>query len=192
MKEKIVFFILGSIIVTASIVFNGCGTDVRPSSFVNIFRDTSDIDDLAQCLTETPTDDGNVITVRASKQCLIDFSNGDISDELTFEKILINPTAYLAKRVTFSANVQTVRRTTRDDVEYPYQVELYTNTVSVKFTIHNPTRMPFDVQENQTYEFTCRVYELKRHANHGGVLEINANFITNEAGGIEHLPVLLW
>ena len=171
----------------------GCGTDLKPSTYVNIFRDPSDIDDLAQCINEPPTIEGDTITVRADKQCLIDFSIGDVSDDLTLDKILINPTAYLAKEITFRAEVKGVRLSRNAAaVEYPRYIYLYTNTVSASFTIHNPREVPVEIQVNQTYDFTCRIYEIKRQADHGGILEIQANFITNAAGEIEHLPVLVW
>lgn len=181
------------IVLTFTVLtFIGCGTDTKPSTFVNIFRDTSDIDELAGCLTETPIDDGATITVRADKQCLIDFSNGDVSDELTFEKILINPSAYLAKEITFRAQVKKVQIYHHNDEPYTAWLELYTNTASARFIISNPTRTLLEVEANQTYDFTCRIFEVKRHVDRGGILEINATFITNTLGEIEHLPIPFW
>ena len=84
----------------------GCGTDVKPTYFTNMLKDESDIDRLSECLAETPQTDGEYITIKASKPCLVDLSKRDTTDpnvDATFSEILQNPEKYIDQMVTFEA-----------------------------------------------------------------------------------------
>ena len=70
-----------------------------------MFRDEGDIDRLSECLVETSSVEGDVITIMADSPCLVELSQRDTSDpnaDVSFTEILNNPVAYLDKIVTFN------------------------------------------------------------------------------------------
>ena len=45
----------------------GCGTDVKPTAFVDILRDPSDADELSACLSEDPAIDDKTVAIPLDK-----------------------------------------------------------------------------------------------------------------------------
>ena len=58
-----VFFVFVALIVV------GCGTDVKPTAFMDILRDPGDIDSLSACLSEDPAIDDKTVNITLDKQC---------------------------------------------------------------------------------------------------------------------------
>ena len=149
----------------------GCGTDARPGYFIDMFRDSEDIDRLSECLSEMPVEETDTITVKADKQCLIDLSLRDTSDpnvSPTFTQIIGNPELYMDKLLTFDAVLKKLHGTDR--------VEVYTNDPDMRFYIgsHGVPLYRLDaegeevpLEPNETYQFKCRIYEMKKHADWG-------------------------
>lgn len=172
----------------------GCGTDVKPTAFVDILRDPSDVDELSACLSEEPTIDDKAVQITLDKQCLIDFSTADQTDPSlapSFAEIVANPEAYMDKLLTFEA---VMKKFHWDDVE------LYTNDPDIRFIVrtHGAQLYRIDaegeevpLEPNETYRFKCRIYELKRHADWGRTWEVNAEFIISTNKKIIHLPELV-
>ena len=174
----------------------GCGTDVKPTSFIDIVRDPSDIDTLSGCLSDEPTIDDKQITLTLEKQCLIDFSKQDqIDPSLTpsFAQIVANPEIYMDRLLIFEAVVKKVH-------DYGPRVELYTNDIDQRFYIntHGAALYRLDtegeevpIEPNETYRFKCRIFELKRHVDWGRTWEIQAEFIVSKTKKILHPPELV-
>ena len=171
MTDKIVFFIKAFCTLMVFAVYFmiiGCGTDAKPSFFINMVKDPSDVDLVSQCLTEAPADEGDSISINMNKQCLVDLSNGNQPTELTIQNIAANPALYFDKQVTFSAVVKNTRL--RDDNPLtPYHIEVYTENSDSRFYIHNNAQrtLDFPLEQHEAYRFTCRIYEIKRHADWG-------------------------
>ena len=173
----------------------GCGTDVKPTTFVDILRDPSDVDELSACLSEEPTIDDKTVKITLEKQCLVDFSTADQTDPTlapSFAEIVANPGIYMDKLLTFEAVVKKIH-------DWGPRVELYTNT-NIRFYIHthgaplhrlDEEGEEVPIEPNETYRFKCRIYELKRHADWGRMWEVNAEFIVSTNKKILHLPVLV-
>jgi len=173
----------------------GCGTDMKPTTFVDILREPSDVDELSACLSEEPTIDDKTVAITLDKQCLVDFSNQDPTDPAlapSFAEIVANPEAYMDKLLTFEAVMKKFHW--NDDVE------LYTNDPDIRFMVrtHGAQLYRLDaegeevpLEPNETYRFKCRIYELKRHADWGRTWEVNAEFIISTNKKIIHLPELI-
>lgn len=173
----------------------GCGTDVKPTAFVDILRDPNDADELSACLSTDPTIDDKTITITLDKQCLVDFSNEnqvDPSLALSFAEIIANPEIYMDKLLTFEAVVK--------KLHYGSNVELYTNNRDLRFFIrtHGAPLYRLDkegeevpIQANEAYLFKCRLYEFKTHADWGRVWELNAEFIISTNKKIIYPPELV-
>ncbi len=171
----------------------GCGTDVKPTTFVDIVRDRSDIDTLSGCLSSDPQVDEKTITLTLEKQCLIDFSKQDKTDPSlapSFAEIVANPEMYMDKLLTFEAVLKKIH-------DYGPQLELYTNDLDQRFYIrsHGAPIYRLDkegeeipLQPNETYLFKCRIYELKKHVDHGRVWEVRAEFIVSSNKKIIYPP----
>ena len=168
----------------------GCGTDVKPSAFIDIVRDGSDIDNLSACLSDEPEVDDKQIKITLDKQCLIDFSQQDQTDPNlapSFAEIVSNIEIYMDKLLTFEAVVKKVN---------DHNIELYTNA-DLRFYIHThgATLYRLDeegeeipIQPNETYRFKCRIFEYKKHADWGRTWEANAEFIVSKNKKILHPP----
>ena len=173
----------------------GCGTDVKPTTFVDILRDPSDADELSACLSEEPTINDKTVTITLDKQCLVDFSNQDQTDPTlapSFAEIVANPEAYMDKLLTFEAVVKKMHGSDN--------VELYTNDPDVRFFIytHGAQLYRLDaegeevpLEPNEVYRFKCRIYELQKQADRGRVWEVRAEFIVSTNKKILHLPELV-
>ena len=173
----------------------GCGTDARPGYFIDMFRDAEDIDRLSECLSEMPVEDADTITVKADKQCLIDLSLRNTSDpnvDATFAQIIGNPEHYMDRLLTFEAVIKKLHGTDR--------VEVYTNDPDMRFYIgsHGAPLYRLDaegeevpLEPNETYQFKCRIYEMKKHADWGRVWEVNAEFIVTQNKKIIYPPELV-
>ena len=173
----------------------GCGTDVKPSTFIGIVRDGSDIDDLSACLSDTPEVDDKQIKITLDKQCLIDFSQQDQTDPNlapSFAEIVRNPEIYMDRLLTFEAVLKKVHSL--------HHIELYTNDNDLRFYIHTHGASLYRLDEegeevplqpNETYRFKCRIFEFKKHVDHGRVWEANAEFIVSTNKKIIHLPELV-
>ena len=172
----------------------GCGTDVKPTAFVDILRDPNDADELSACLSEEPTINDETVAITLNKQCLVDFSNQDQTDPTlapSFAEIVANPEAYMDKLLTFEA---VMKKFHYDDVE------LYTNDPDIRFYIrtHGAQLYRLDaegeevpLEPNEAYRFKCRIYELKKHADWGRIWEVNSEFIISTSKKIIHLPELV-
>ena len=181
--------------ICAMMVLIGCGTDVKPTYFTNMFRDESDIDRLSECLAKTPQDEGDTITVTADKQCLVDLSKRDTTDlnvDATFSEILQNPEGYLGKIVEFEAVYKRIHWNNR--------VELVTNAPDLIFYIHSHGKEVYTLDEAgeevslqpyNKYKFRCRIYEIKTHADFNGAWEVNAEFIIFEDKEIVNPPEIV-
>ena len=173
----------------------GCGTDIKPTAFVDVLRDPGDIDELSACLSEEPTIDDKTVAITLDKQCLVDFSNQDQTDPSlapSFAEILANPEAYMDKLLTFEAVAK--------KIDPNRKVELYTNDIDLRFYIqtHGAQLYRLDaegeevpIEPNETYRFKCRIYQLRRHVDWGRVWEIDAEFIISTNKNIIHLPELV-
>ena len=180
-------------VILIAITFFGCGTDVKPTYFTNMFRDEGDIDRLSKCLAETPEDTGDTITVKADKQCLIDLSNRDTTDpnvDATFSEILQNPEAYLGKLVEFEAVFEKYYHG-RD------HIRLVTNDPDLIFQIYGRGKEIYvldadgeesPLQPYKRYKFRCRIYEIKKHVDLTGAWQINAEFIIFDDKEIANPP----
>ena len=169
-----------SVFLLTCLISVGCGTDVKPTYFTNMLKDESDIDRLSECLVETPQTEGDIITIKASKPCLVDLSKRDTSDpnvDATFSEILQNPENYLGKLITFEA---TFKRVHYD------RIELVTNDPDLRFYIHAHGKEIYTLDEEgeeislqpfDKYKFRCRIYEIKNHVSFNGAWEILADFI---------------
>ena len=98
------------ICVCAIITALGCDTDIKPSAFIDMVNDPSDIDAVASCLSDEPAIDGDDIVLRADTQCLVDLSNNRTPDELTIETISRMPASYMDRQLTFSAAVKKIHQ----------------------------------------------------------------------------------
>ena len=173
----------------------GCGTDVKPTTFVDIVRDHSDIDTLSGCLSSNPQVDEKTITLTLEKQCLIDFSKQDKTDPSlapSFAEIVANPEMYMDKLLTFEAVLK--------KIHHHNNVELYTNDLDLRFyiTTHGAPLYRLDeegeevpLQPNETYRFKCRIYEFKKHVDWGRTWEVQSEFIVSTSKKIIHLPELV-
>ena len=183
-----------SVIILAIAVI-GCGTDVKPTTFTAILRDPSDINELSACLSEEPAIDDKTIKVTLDKQCLIGFSNQESIDPSlspSYAEILVNPEVYMDKLLTFEAVVK--------KLHYNDDVELYTNNRDIRFFIrtHGASLYRLDeegeevpIEPNETYQFKCRIYEFKTHADWGRVWEVNAEFIISTSKKIIYPPEIV-
>ena len=163
----------------------GCGTDVKPTAFIDILADPSDADELSLCLTKEPTLDNKTVGLTLDKQCLIDFSNRDVTDPnlaSSFASILANPEAYLDRILTFEAVIKkhSVAR----------YVELYTNNVNQRFFIYTDGAVLYslsadgekvEIIPNSKYRFTCRIEKLEKNIDRGNHWVITAEFIVSES-----------
>ena len=179
-------------IVVFTILFSmGCGTDVKPNYFIGMFRNESDIDRLASCLSETPQidADGNIV-ITADQQCLIDLSNQDTTDpnlNVTFTEILNDPVAYLDRIVIFEAITKEVKSS---------YYELYTNRNLMDFRIHihdadvytlDEDGEEVRILENQKYEFTVRLYRIEIDDNKNW--KIVSELIVTDEKEVIHQPL---
>ena len=179
--------------IIATIVMLGCGTDVKPNYFIGMFRDEGDIDRLSECLVETPSVEGDIITIKADSPCLVDLSKRDTSDpnmDVAFSEILNDPETYMDKILTFDAVVKKILNV--------HRIELYTNRRTQRFFITShgadihildEDGEEQDIVPNQKYRFKVRIYELKTHTDYGGSWQIQAEFIITQDKKIVHLPV---
>ena len=170
----------------------GCGTDAKPTYFMNLFRDDGEINRLSECLVESPQVDDTTITIKSDKQCLVDLSNRDTSDpniEASFTEILNDPVAYLDKIVTFTATVKYAN--SHGDIE------LYTNRRLMDFWIYSHGADVFILDEegeeislvqNQKYKF--QVYISGIQINDDTNWTIKSNFIVSEDKEVVHQPII--
>jgi len=190
-----------SIALTVSIVYtillvSGCGTDARPSYFTNMFIDERDIDKLSNCLMETPSVDGKVLTIKVDADCLVALSGTD--EELTgphievsYADLLNNPVNYLGRLVTFEAYVKSAGSAK--------PITLYTDRSDIDFEIDRQGKAVYvmkngnltreKVQHNAKYRFTCKMTEVRitedrRH-------HILAEFILTTDRKIIHNPIYI-
>ena len=173
----------------------GCGTDVKPTAFIDMVRDPSDIDALSGCLSDEPTIDDKQITITLEKQCLIDFSEANQTDPTlapSFAEIVANPEIYMDKLLTFEAVVK--------KIHHHNNVELYTNDVDLRFyiTTHgaplyriNTEGEEVPIEPNETYLFKCRIYQFHKNVDHGRTWEVQSEFIVSTSKKIVYLPELV-
>ena len=181
------------IAVIAIIVMFGCGTDVKPNYFIGMFRDEGDIDRLSECLVETPSVEGDIITIKADSPCLVDLSKRDTSDpnmDVSFSEILNDPEQYLDKILIFEATIK--------KLHHARSVDLFTNRMGMTFNITShgadihildEDGEEEDIVPNKKYKFKIRIYELRTHADWNGRWHIQSEFIVTEDKKIVHLPV---
>ena len=181
-----------TIILIFSFILIGCGTDVKPSYFVNMFRDAGDIDRLSECLTEVPSVEDDMITIKADSPCLVQLSTRDTSDpniDVNFSDVLDDPETYLDKIVTFEA---IVRGFHYDD---PL---LYTNRRDMTFKLHANGADIFTLDDegeeialipNKKYKFKCRLYQIK--IDHDAIWDLSAAFIISEDREVVHQPIFV-
>lgn len=185
--KKLTLTLTLTICICAIMTTLGCDTDIRPSAFIDMVNDPSDIDALSSCLSAEPTIEGNDIVFRANTQCLVDLSNSRIPDELTIETISRTPVLYMDKQLTFSAAVKKI--TQWGDPPKINAIELYTNNPDVRFTIQTrDIDIGIPIEEHATYLWTVRIYEIGRHADRGNLWSVNAQFILSANNQIEYQP----
>ncbi len=184
------FWVLPIIFVFSAVV--GCGTDVKPTAFIDILRDPNDVDELSTCLSEEPAIDDKTVKITLDKQCLVDFSKVDQTDPSlapSFAEIVANPEMYMDKLLTFEAVAKKVS-TTRN-------VELYTNDFDLRFFIHTHGAPLYRLDEegeqvplepNEKYRFKCRIYQLSKHADRGRTWQVDAEFIVSTSKKIIYPP----
>ena len=173
----------------------GCGTDVKPTAFVDILRDPTDADALSACLSEEPTVNDETVAITLDKQCLVDFSNQDPTDPSlapSFAEIVANPEAYMDKLLTFEAIPK--------KVDPNRNVELYTNDIDLRFYIHTHGAQLYRLDEegeeipiepNEIYRFKCRIYNMYKNIDRGRTWIVDAEFIVSTSKKIIHLPELV-
>lgn len=191
MRFMICLFSCFTIILTVV----GCGTDVKPTAFVDILRDPTDADELSACLSEDPVVGDATVQLTLDKQCLVDFSNQDQTDPSlapSFAEVVANPEAYMDKLLTFEAVAKRV--------DPNRNVELYTNDINLRFYIHTQGaqlyRLDADGEEvpiepNETYRFTCRIYNMHKNIDRGSVWTVDSEFLVSTNKKIIHLPELV-
>ena len=191
MRFMICLFSCFTIILTVV----GCGTDIKPSAFVNVLSDPGDIDELSTCLSKEPTIDDKTVAITLDKQCLVDFSNQDQTDPSlapSFAEIVANPEAYMDKLLTFEAVPK--------KVDLNRYVELYTNDIDLRFYIHTHGAQLYRLDEegeevpiepNEVYRFKCRIYNLHKNIDRGRAWTVDAEFIVSTSKKIIHLPELV-
>jgi len=173
----------------------GCGTDVKPSAFVDVLRDPSDVDELSACLSEQPAIDGKTVKITLDKQCLVDFSTADHTDPTlapSFAEIVANPEVYMDKLLTFEAVVK--------KLHHHHDVELYTNNYDLRFFIrtHGAPLYRLDdegeevpIEPNETYRFKCRIYNFQKNADWGRMWQVDSEFLVSTTKKIIHPPELV-
>ena len=183
------------LLVCAAAVLVSCGTDTKPSYFTNIVRSDADIDALTACLTETPQVDGDTLTIKSNIPCLTELSNSDpvnlvdLNEILSVSDILVDPEYYMDRLITVDGVVK--------KFHYNQNTELFTNSPKYRFIINthgaglyildaDGEEVPLEIGE--LYRFRCRITQLKKHVDHGGRWEIDAEFIVSEHKKIIYPP----
>ena len=187
-----------SVLTILSLFLFGCGTDIKPTYFYDMFRDDNDIDRLSDCLIEIPQVDGDTLTIKTNVPCLSDLSNRDTSDpniHASFSDILDDPVFYLNNIVSFEATVKEVSTSGYD------KVTLYTNRNDISFQIEvedididlhtlDDEGEEQDLENGVKYKFTCIMTQIR--INETGHWAIDAEFILSTDGEtIVHLPELV-
>ena len=186
------------ILTILSLILVGCGTDVKPTYFLDMLRDDNDIDRLSECLLELPQVNENTLTIKTDISCLTDLSNRDTSDpyiDASFSEILDDPEFYLNKIVSFEATVKEVSL-----IGY-HSVELYTNRKDISFEITardsdadlhilDEEGEEQDLENGAKYKFTCWIYQIQ--IDETGHWDIDADLILSTDGEtIINLPELV-
>ena len=172
------------ITVTSIFTLTSCGTDVKPTYFLNMLKHEQDIDNLTNCL-EGSSEEGDIITINLDKQCMIELSNRDNTNpniSADFADVVKNPEAYMDKIITFDAVVRKLHHNRGEP-------ELYTGDPNLKFLIYahgapifilNKEGEEIPLQINKKYTFTCRIYRIEWHADWGDRRQVTSEFIISE------------
>ncbi|RKU09912.1 hypothetical protein C6501_14285, partial [Candidatus Poribacteria bacterium] len=186
--------------ILSTLIFAGCGTDIKPNYFINMLADDRDIDRLSECLIETSQidEDGNMV-IKLNVPCISKISEGNslpdtIVSDASFEEILRNPIAHMGKMLTFEAYVKKLHHHTKEP-------ELYTGRNNLRFLIashgvpvliENEEGDEVYLTPDHKYIFTCRIYEIKTHEDWGNVSNIYASFVirsSKKADTLVHPPI---
>ena len=168
----------------------GCGTDTKPTYFMNILKDESDVDRLSECLIETPVIDGDTITIKSNIPCLEEVSKYEVSDTPDFQDVINFPETYMDRLIIFEAVVKKLH----GGEDYP---ELFTNDLNIKFFVRSHgadvrvlnadgDEVPLEVGEK--YRFRCRIYHMEKNIDRGQVWNINAEFVVSTNKKIVYPP----
>ena len=94
-------------LIAFTILTTGCGTDVDSSYFVNLFSDPEDATEVVEALTEPPTIEGDILTLKVSTKKLVELSTRTADEELNgnelYQAILQSPFKYVGKIVDIEA-----------------------------------------------------------------------------------------
>ena len=181
-------------LITLTILTTGCGTDVDSSYFVNLFSDPEDATEVAEALTEPPTLEGDILTLKVSTKKLTELSTKADDDELNgntlFQAIVQSPFKYVGKIVDIEAVLQ---------ADHDHHLPLYTGRLDVRFLLHTHGAEVYtldDAGEEQSlmagrkYAVKCIIVDVNKHKDRA-YLEINGHMLINTERKITEQPVLV-
>ena len=120
-------------LIAFTLFITGCGTDVDSSYFVNLFSDPEDATEVAEALTEPPTIEGDILTLKVSTKKLVELStrtaDEDLSGNELYQAILQSPFKYVGKIASIEAVMQ--------ELHYHDYYIFYTGRTDVRFTLHS-------------------------------------------------------
>ena len=181
-------------LIAVTILTTGCGTDVDSSYFVNLFSDPEDATEVAEALTEPPTIDGDVMTLKVSTKKLAELSTRTDEAELKgnelFQAIVQSPFKYVGKIVEIEAVLLET---------HGHHLPLYTGRQDVRFTLHTHGADIYTLDDDgeeqplmagRKYAVKCQIIEVSKHKDHL-FLRIDAYMLINTERKITEQPVLV-
>ena len=160
-------------LICLAFVVIGCGTDVKPTGFLNMLKNESNADRLSECLVEPPDIEPDTITFKANIPCLADLSKHEVSDTPDFTDVVAYPNEYFGRIITFSAVINDLF------IGYP---EFYTGRDDLRFIIDRYESGDLDDLElniGDNYTFKCKIYNIYRNNRHSWkTWTVNAELIS--------------
>ena len=187
--------VLFTALIALTILTTGCGTDVDSSYFVNLFSDPEDATEVAEALTEPPTIDGDVITLKVSTKKLTELSTRNNDDELKgnelYQAILQSPLKYVGKIVEIEAVML--------ELHYHNYYLFYTGRTDVRFTLHSHGADVYTLDDEgeeqplipgRKYAVKCMIREVNKHKDYR-FIQINADLLFSTDKKVTEQPVLV-
>ena len=181
-------------LIALTILTSGCGTDVDSSYFVNLFSDPEDATEVAEALTEPPTIEGDVLTLKVSTTKLVELSTRAADEELNgnelYQAILQSPLKYVGKIV----DIEAVLLESHD-----HHLPFYTGRQDVRFILHTHGAAVYTLDEEgeeqpliagRKYAVKCLIVEVEKHKD-SLFLQIHAYMLINTERTITEQPILV-
>ena len=181
-------------LITLTILTTGCGTEVDSSYFVNLFSDPEDATEVAEALTEPPTIEGDILTLKVSTQKLVALSTKAADEQLNgnelYQAILQSPFKYVGKLVDIEAVLQG---------DPGHHLPFYTGRQDVRFTVHTHGAEVYTLDDEgeeqplmagKKYAVKCLIVEVKKHKDFL-FLDIHAYMLINTEKKITEQPLLV-